>query len=383
MHDATKLIPLRWRRECQGGPQHEKPCACAAARRFGFTIIELLVSIGIIGMLLALLLPAVQQARAAGRRTQCQNNIRQIGLAMLGSASTQGRFPASSWWWVDKNNSAQPMHSWVVPLLPWLERSDLARLWDNDLPITNAQNAAVAKLHLNVLACPDDVSAIGESDLSYVVNGGIGFTIRTSQGVDDCPFAPPGRPDRPQRQRRHMPQQASADHPAPNDRQLLTKLGMFFTDTWKSEISARYHTRDSVLDGLSQTFMLSENVRAGYDPSAAESGWASPDPMRVTFFYSSAVCKSLKCSKGDVNYSLANSGGMAINASLSEAEGSAPWPSSFHVGDGAHFAFADGHVQFIGRAIDGRVYAALFSPQGRELVGTPLEQMLVDDAMVP
>ena len=351
--------------------------------RRGFTIIELLVSIGIIGMLLALLLPAVQQAREAGRTTQCQNNVRQIGLAMLASADAQGRFPASSWWWVDQNNSPEPMHSWVVPLLAWLERGDIARLWDNDLPIANAQNAALAKLHINLLACPDDVSAIGESDLSYVVNGGVGFTIRNGQGVDDCPYAPTAGQIDLNGNGITCPQNASADMPAPTDRNLLTMLGMFFTDTWKSEISARYHTPHSVRDGLSQTLMLSENVRAGYDPAAPGSGWASPDPMRVSFFFSSAVCKSLKCSQGNVNYSLANSDGMGINASLTEAEGSAPWPSSFHAADGANFAFADGHVRFIGRAIDGRVYAALFSPQGTELIGTPLEQMLVDDSGIP
>ena len=350
--------------------------------RRAMSVVELLVCIGIIAMLLGLLLPAVQQSRAVARRTECQNNIRQLGLAMLASADAQGRFPASSWWWVDKNNSPQPMHSWVVPLLGWLERNDLGASWDDDLPITNPHNAAIAKLHLNLLACPDDVSAVGESDLSYVVNGGIAFTTRTDQGVDDCPVAPlAGRIDL-NGNGITCPNRASDDRPAPSDRELLTKLGMFFTDTWKSEISARYHTRDSVLDGLSQTFMISENVRAGYDPGLADSGWASPYPMCVTFFFSSAVCKSLKCSKGNVDYGLANSGGMAINSSLTEAEGTAPWPSSFHIGDGAHFSFVDGHVRFIGSGIDGAVYAALFSPQGMELRGAPLEQMIVDDAGV-
>ena len=350
--------------------------------RFAFTIIELLVSIAIIGMLLALLLPAVQQAREAGRRTQCQDNVRQLGLAMPASADAQGRFPASSWWWVDKNNSPQPMHSWVVPLLSWLERSDMARLWDNDLPITNTQNAAVARLHLNLLCCPDDPSLTGQGDLSYVVNGGIGFTIRSGQGVDDCPYAPAAGMIDLNGNGVTCPQTASADNPAPNDRALLIRLGMFFTDTWKSEISARYHTTDSALDGLSQTFMISENVRAGVDPATPDTGWASPDPMRAAFYFGSGVCRSLKCSKGNVNYALANSGGMGINSSLSEAEGSSPWPSSFHAADGVIVAFADGHVRFIARSIDGAVYAAMFSPQGIELVGTPLEQMLVDDAEV-
>jgi len=159
-------------------------------------------------------------------------------------------------------------------------------------------------------------------------------------------------------------------------------LGLFFVESGGPTGTIRHHTPDSVYDGLSMTFMLAENVRTGVDPLWPHTNWANPDPHRTMFYFSASVCKSLKCSKGNVNYALANSGTQGINASLTEPEGS-PWPSSFHAGDGVNVVFADGHLRFISRAIDGGVYAALFSPQGQKLMSTALWQRLVDDAAVP
>jgi prepilin-type processing-associated H-X9-DG protein len=157
---------------------------------------------------------------------------------------------------------------------------------------------------------------------------------------------------------------------------------MFFMESGGPTGTTRHHTADSVLDGLSQTFMLAENVRAGVDPLQQYTNWANTDPHRTSFYFSSAVCKSLKCSQGNMNYALANGTSQGINASLTEPEGS-PWPSSFHAADGANFVFADGHLRFVSVEIDGAVYAALFSPQGQKLVATALRQGLVEDARIP
>jgi prepilin-type N-terminal cleavage/methylation domain-containing protein len=93
-----------------------------AARQRAFTLVELLVVIAIIGVLVALLLPAVQSAREAARRTQCSNNLRQIGLATQNFVDTRGFIPPSRIWdhWA----------TWAVQILPYMEQQNLYSQWD-------------------------------------------------------------------------------------------------------------------------------------------------------------------------------------------------------------------------------------------------------------
>lgn len=92
-------------------------------RRFGFTIVELLVVIAIIGVLMALLLPAVQAARESGRRTACMNNLYQLGMAITRFDQDAGKLP--SW----ENEVAGTTVGWPVVLLPFMERNDLYEDW--------------------------------------------------------------------------------------------------------------------------------------------------------------------------------------------------------------------------------------------------------------
>ncbi len=139
-----------------------------------FTLVELLVVITIIGMLMALLLPAVQSAREAARQAQCLNNQKQISLAMLSFESSHKFFPGYLNGYTtgfDMSNPSQMVQSyipvsWVVPLLPGLDRKDLYDAF------ARSGNTALQQSTLKVLLCPSDPPEGPGPKLSYVVNRG-------------------------------------------------------------------------------------------------------------------------------------------------------------------------------------------------------------------
>ena len=133
------------------------------ARRIGFTLIELLVVIAIIAVLIALLLPAVQQAREAARRTQCKNNLKQLGLALHNYHDTYLRFP-SAFGSQSLNGSGGERwgHSQWVALLPYFDQAPLYNQWnflaDNegwDGNVTISRNAVIPALKCPSSSLPD------------------------------------------------------------------------------------------------------------------------------------------------------------------------------------------------------------------------------------
>lgn len=129
-------------------------------RTTGFTLIELLVVIAIIAILIALLLPAVQQAREAARRTQCRNNMMQLGLAMHNYDMSFEMLPPGT---VNPAgpvvNAAEGYHvGWAVQLLPMMELSHVFSKFDFSQGAYGADNSVVRDLQLNYLTCPSDYS---------------------------------------------------------------------------------------------------------------------------------------------------------------------------------------------------------------------------------
>ena len=148
--------------------------------RRAFTLIELLVVIAIIAILIALLLPAVQQAREAARRTQCKNNLKQIGLALHNYHDVNLLFPAGAYWQNLNSSLRYQQGSMLVHILPYIEQSVMYNeipLDNPPLPSRNVNNARDAnnkllrqKFHVAAFVCPSDTAGTNYNNRSTVQN---------------------------------------------------------------------------------------------------------------------------------------------------------------------------------------------------------------------
>ena len=133
--------------------------------RNGFTLLELLIVVAIVGVLMALLLPAVQAAREAARQVHCKNNLKQISLAALNHVDSQGHFPTGGWGWYwvgdpDRGFGKDQPGGWIYNILPYCEQSpglhDLAADGDPHL-LTRVQrvgSAQIVQSPLDIVNCP-------------------------------------------------------------------------------------------------------------------------------------------------------------------------------------------------------------------------------------
>lgn len=121
----------------------------------GFTLVELLVVIAIIGILVALLLPAVQAAREAARRSQCSNNLKQIGLAILNYESSKKHLPPGS----KSKEFVQDTNywsTWTVEILPYMEEGGVYSLWNRNVSLEDPLNRALKQQRVATYLCPTE-----------------------------------------------------------------------------------------------------------------------------------------------------------------------------------------------------------------------------------
>ncbi|WP_425614562.1 DUF1559 domain-containing protein [Anatilimnocola sp. NA78] len=147
-------------------------------RSAAFTLVELLVTIAIIGLLIALLLPAVQAAREAARRIKCTNNLKQIGLAFQNYHDTWQSFPAGGVTFGPCCNSPS-FESWTISLLPYLELQPLAAKYDFNQYNEAIQNKFVREQTVKVFSCPSET----EPNLLLKPESGPGNTVEYRTGT--------------------------------------------------------------------------------------------------------------------------------------------------------------------------------------------------------
>ena len=231
--------------------------------KHAFTLVELLVVIAIIGILIALLLPAIQAAREAGRRAQCQNNLKQWSLAVVNYENSYNIFPPSCTFQNGKCNSGSsfgiPMDNWVIYVLPFSEHNEIYKEITHTLPMSNASNATARARVIPEMLCPSDAAynskpfmgtqgqstgVLGDNWArgNYAANAGLGFM--------DCDGTSEG------------PSAGGVKTSGWQDPRVRGIMG-----------NGCALTAQKIIDGLSHTILLGE-IRAGLTPYDARGVWA-------------------------------------------------------------------------------------------------------------
>jgi prepilin-type N-terminal cleavage/methylation domain-containing protein/prepilin-type processing-associated H-X9-DG protein len=149
-------------------------------RQGGFTLIELLVVIAIIGVLVSLLLPAVQKVREAANRMSCQNNLKQLGIALQNYHSSYGCFPPG----VLVIAGSPATHGWIARILPSIEQENLYRLMDFSVAWNTGNNLNASPTKIPILRCPSAPTKRNEpATYSSTDYGGTNMFFDASVGV--------------------------------------------------------------------------------------------------------------------------------------------------------------------------------------------------------
>lgn len=301
------------------------------SQKRGFTLIELLVVIAIIAILIALLLPAVQQAREAARRTQCKNNLKQIGLAMHNYHDVHNGLPVAQF--------SCCWGTWLVGIMPYIDQANQYNRYEFNrkygIPVDNARyghaaNLPVTTTRFAAYSCPSDTPNSpfsGITNHNYAVNfGNTGYAQQsTLNGVTfgEAPFR-------------------LSDYLAP----------------------ARNRKFRDITDGLTSTFLVAEVLQGQGNDLRGFAWWGDasqfttylpPNSSLPDRIYSSYYCNNLP----DRNLPCAAS---------TTSEPTMFAARSRHVG-GVQVTMGDGSSRFISENIDIDLYRGLSTAQGSEVLG--------------
>lgn len=343
--------------------QYSKAPVHRWAVRRGFTLIELLVVIAIIAVLIALLLPAVQQAREAARRSQCKNNLKQLGLAIHNFHDTYGHLPTSN----RPPGTGTKRIGGITRMLPYLDQAPLYNNYNQQLQWSdpNAQMRATVSTKLTVLICPSNPQGgvlDGDPDATttpsgWAMNVAAAGDYALAKGVDRgiTPYVTlvlPGLFTDP-----------------------TNSANSYYAGMFPQNVDAKFA---SVTDGLSNTIAMHESAGRPYlfrrgrqvgSPPANRvngGGWCRP---------ASEVLITGQRADGSALF-----GTTPFNATNGHDVGSESYPSgmfgvqstgqpySFHVG-GAHFLMGDGAVRFISENISMNTFVSLVTASGGEVIG--------------
>lgn len=305
----------------------------AGSRQQGFTLIELLVVIAIIAVLIALLLPAVQQAREAARRSQCKNNMKQIGLALHNYHDTFNAFPVSLYGgygdtagvggWTQTSKS----WGWPVRVLPYLDQAPLYNLVNPGVN-TIAASGQIATV-VPVFNCPSDPVGNREPENHSYITGNIVCALSNYKGVmgSDWNWGA-----------------YTNNVVAPGD-SFTDNNGVLYTLDYRD-----YKKVSKVTDGMSNTMFVGETVcnkNFAVDGTGPGNNWMN----------AASTCAATAV---PLNVFNSNSSGGAWDVRWSFG--------SSHVG-GAHFTMGDGAVRFLSTNISLVTYRGLSTISGAEVIG--------------
>jgi len=326
------------------------PDSSRSGRR-AFTLVELLVVIAIIGVLIALLLPAVQSAREAARRMQCANNLKQVALALHAYHGGYGVFPMG----LRANNGRENVGmTWMMLLLPYFDQKQLAATLDYSavIPTTYTVNAWAFRQKILAYSCPsDDAGVEGYYDQTY--NGGPGFA---RSNVVGC-FSADGtyiEPDAPLTT--GGPNNSASINPS-----VLSGKRAFFNMHVVRSVT-------DITDGTSHTAAVSEEISGPDHTSDLRGMWMSGWGIHYTHQYGpnspmpdimANVGSVLRCDPAKVPCVSTAAHWWTINFSA----------RSYHPG-GVNVGLADGSVDFVENDIDYRVWQALGSINGNEAIAS-------------